>query len=151
VFESHLRGEWAVSSLEVNAAGEVQRVPGRASKGPMPGKESHLTPGSGTERAAEKALDGVKKGAIVGRWIPQTPEPSWRWPVARTLNPNFLEGCRRTAEWNELNRPEAPMLKPGAAGLSARQHLQGDHGPWAAAESGASTPTPRFSPQVFLL
>jgi len=85
------------------------------------------------QRAAEKALDGVKKGAS-WRWIPR-PEPSGDGPVARTLIPTCSRRRPTTASGTKLNRPEAPMLNRvrvvvGDAGLSARQHLQGESRPW---------------------
>jgi len=106
VFESHLRGEWGGQQLEVNAAGEVQRVLG--DKQARSGKDLNLTLDLELQRAAEKALDGVKKGAIVA----MDPQTGAILAMASRPNfdPNMFSKGPTTAEWNELNRPEAPML-----------------------------------------
>ena len=68
-FERHLRGEWGGQQLEVNAAGQVQRVLG--DKQAKPGRDLRLTIDLELQKTAEKALAGVRKGAIVAM-DPQT-------------------------------------------------------------------------------
>jgi len=106
VYESHLRGEWGGQQLEVNAAGQVQRVLG--DKPARAGKDLRLTLDLDLQRTAEKALDGVRKGAIVAL------DPQTGAVLAMASRPNFdpnifSEGPT-TSQWNALNRPEAPML-----------------------------------------
>jgi penicillin-binding protein 2 len=106
VFENHLRGEWGGQQLEVNAAGEVQRVLG--DKKARAGKDLRLTLDLDLQRAAERALDGVRKGAIVAM------DPQTGAILAMASRPNFdpnvFSAGPTTAQWNELSRPEAPML-----------------------------------------
>ena len=68
-YETTLRGEWGGQQLEVNAAGQVQRVLG--DKAARPGKDLKLTLDLDLQKAAERALDTVRKGAIVAM-DPQT-------------------------------------------------------------------------------
>ena len=105
-FESHLRGEWGGQQLEVNAAGEVQRVLG--DKPARAGRDLRLTLDLPLQQAAEKALDGVRKGAIValdprsGAILAIASRPSF--------DPNVFAEGPTLSQWNDLNRPEAPML-----------------------------------------
>jgi len=105
-FERHLRGEWGGQQLEVNAAGQVQRVlgdrPARA------GRDLRLTLDLPLQQAAERALDGVRQGAIVAL----DPRSGAIRAIASrpTFNPNVFAEGPTLAQWNELNRPEAPML-----------------------------------------
>ncbi|EAQ75770.1 MULTISPECIES: penicillin-binding protein 2 [unclassified Synechococcus] len=106
VYESHLRGEWGGQQLEVNAAGQVQRVLG--DKQARAGKDLRLTLDLELQRTAEKALDGVAKGAIVAM-DPRT--GAIRAMASRpNFDPNIFSTGPTTAQWNNLNRPEAPML-----------------------------------------
>ena len=113
VFETHLRGEWGGQQLEVNAAGEVQRVLG--DKPARAGKDLRLTIDLDLQRAAEQALDSVRKGAIVAM------DP--RSGAIRALasrpgfDPNIFSEGPTTAQWNDLNRPEAPMLNRAFQGF----------------------------------
>ncbi len=106
VFESHLRGEWGGQQLEVNAEGQVQRVLG--DKQARAGKDLRLTLDLELQRAAERALDGVAKGAIVamdpqtGAILAMASHPGF--------DPNIFSNGPTTTQWNDLNRPEAPML-----------------------------------------
>ena len=106
IFESHLRGEWGGQQLEIDAAGRVQRVLG--DKPARPGKDLRLTIDLNLQRAAERALDNVRKGAIVamdpqnGEILAMASRPGF--------DPNIFSDGPTTAQWNELNRPEAPML-----------------------------------------
>jgi penicillin-binding protein 2 len=105
-FESHLRGEWGGQQLEVDAAGQVQRVlgdrPARA------GRDLRLTLDLPLQQAAERALDGVRKGAIVAL---DPRDGAIRAIASRPgFNPNIFAEGPTTAQWNDLNRPEAPML-----------------------------------------
>jgi penicillin-binding protein 2 len=68
-FESSLRGQWGGQQVEVNAAGQVQQVLG--DKPAKPGQDLTLTLDLPLQQAAERALDGVRKGAIVAM-DPQT-------------------------------------------------------------------------------
>lgn len=106
VYESHLRGEWGGQQLEVNAAGQVQRVLG--DKQARAGKDLRLTLDLELQRTAEKALDGVAKGAIVAM-DPRT--GAIRAMASRpNFDPNIFSTGPTTAQWNHLNRPQAPML-----------------------------------------
>jgi penicillin-binding protein 2 len=105
-FESQLRGEWGGQQLEVDAAGQVQRVlgdrPARA------GRDLRLTLDLPLQQAAERALDGVRKGAIVAL---DPRDGAIRAIASRPgFNPNIFAVGPTTAQWNDLNRPEAPML-----------------------------------------
>ena len=106
VYEKHLRGEWGGQQLEVNAAGQVQRVLG--DKPARAGKDLRLTIDLDLQQAAERALDTVSKGAIVAM------DPQTGAVLAMASRPNFdpniFSDGPTTAQWNQLNRPEAPML-----------------------------------------
>ena len=105
-FESHLRGEWGGQQLEVNAAGEVQRVLG--DKQAKAGKDLRLTIDLELQQAAERALATVRKGAIVAM-DPQT--GAIRAMASRpNFDPNIFSTGPTLAEWNALGGPDAPML-----------------------------------------
>jgi penicillin-binding protein 2 len=112
-FESHLRGEWGGQQLEVNAAGEVQRVLG--DKPARAGRDLRLTIDLDLQRAAERALDTVSKGAIVA----MDPRNGAIRALASRPNfdPNIFSEGPTTAQWNDLNRPEAPMLNRAFQGF----------------------------------
>ena len=112
-YESHLRGEWGGQQLEVNAAGRVQRVLG--DKPARAGRDLRLTLDLNLQRAAERALDHVGKGAIVAL-DPQTGEIL---AIASRpgFDPNIFSDGPTTAQWNDLNRPEAPMLNRALQGF----------------------------------
>lgn len=112
-YESHLRGEWGGQQLEVNAAGEVQRVLG--DKPARAGRDLRLTIDLDLQRAAERALDSVSKGAIVAM-DPRT--GAIRALASRpNFDPNIFSEGPTTAQWNDLNRPEAPMLNRAFQGF----------------------------------
>jgi penicillin-binding protein 2 len=112
-FESHLRGEWGGQQLEVNAAGRVQRVLG--DKPARAGRDLSLTLDLDLQRAAERALNTVAKGAIVAL-DPQT--GAIRAIASRpTFDPNVFAEGPTTAQWNNLNRSEAPMLNRAFQGF----------------------------------
>lgn len=112
-FEHHLRGEWGGQQLEVNAAGEVQRVLG--DKPARAGRDLRLTIDLDLQRAAERALDTVSKGAIVAM-DPRT--GAIRALASRpNFDPNIFSEGPSTAQWNDLNRPEAPMLNRAFQGF----------------------------------
>jgi len=135
-YESHLRGEWGGQQLEVNAAGRVQRVLG--DKPARAGRDLRLTLDLDLQRAAERALDHVGKGAIVAL-DPQTGEIL---AIASRpgFDPNIFSNGPTTAQWNNLNRPEAPMLNralqafPPASTFKIVSTIAG-------LESGVFTPT----------
>ena len=105
-FESHLRGEWGGQQLEVNAAGEVQRVLG--DKQARAGKDLRLTIDLDLQQTAERALATVRKGAIVAM-DPQT--GAIRAMASRpNFDPNIFSTGPSVVEWNALGGPEAPML-----------------------------------------
>ncbi|MFN9385461.1 MAG: penicillin-binding protein 2 [Cyanobacteriota bacterium] len=106
VYEKHLRGEWGGQQLEVNAAGQVQRVLG--DKPARAGKDLRLTIDLDLQQAAERALDTVSKGAIVA----MDPQTGAVLAMASRphFDPNIFSDGPTTAQWNQLNRPEAPML-----------------------------------------
>ncbi len=113
VYESHLRGQWGGQQVEVNAAGQVQRVLG--DKPAKAGKDLRLTLDLDLQLAAEKALGGVRKGAIVAM------DPQTGAVLAMASRPNFdpniFSDGPTTAQWNSLNRPEAPMLNRALQGF----------------------------------
>jgi penicillin-binding protein 2 len=105
-FESHLRGEWGGQQLEVNAAGEVQRVLG--DKQAKAGKDLRLTLDLDLQRTAERALATVRKGAIVAM-DPQT--GAIRAMASRpNFDPNIFATGPTLAQWDALGGPDAPML-----------------------------------------
>lgn len=105
-FESHLRGEWGGQQLEVNAAGEVQRVLG--DKQARSGEDLRLTLDLDLQQAAERALATVARGAIVAM-DPQT--GAIRAMASRpNFDPNIFTTGPTVAQWNALGGPEAPML-----------------------------------------
>lgn len=112
-YESHLRGEWGGQQVEVNAAGQVQRILG--DKPARAGKDLRLTIDLPLQLAAERALDGVRKGAIVAM-DPQT--GAIRAMASRpTFNPNVFSPGPTTAQWAALNAPEAPLLNRAFQGF----------------------------------
>ena len=112
-FESHLRGEWGGQQLEVNAAGEVQRVLG--DKQARAGKDLRLTLDLELQRTAERALASVRKGAIVAM-DPQT--GAIRAMASRpNFDPNIFSTGPTVAEWNALGGPDAPMLNRAFQGF----------------------------------
>jgi penicillin-binding protein 2 len=113
VYESHLRGEWGGQQLEVNAAGQVQRVLG--DKPARAGKDLRLTLDLDLQRAAERALDTVRKGAIVA----MDPQSGAVLAMASRPNfdPNIFSEGPTTAQWKDLDRPDAPMLNRAFQGF----------------------------------
>jgi penicillin-binding protein 2 len=112
-FESHLRGEWGGQQVEVNAAGQVQRVLGE--KPARAGKDLRLTLDLPLQQAAERALDGVRKGAIVAM-DPQT--GAIRALASRpTFDPNLFSPAPTSSEWAALNGSEAPLLNRALQGF----------------------------------
>lgn len=112
-YESHLRGEWGGQQLEVNANGEVQRVLG--DKPARAGRDLRLTIDLDLQRAAERALDTVAKGAIVAM-DPRT--GAIRAMASRpNFDPNIFSEGPTTSQWTDLNRPEAPMLNRAFQGF----------------------------------
>jgi len=113
IFESTLRGEWGGQQLEVDAAGQVQRVLG--DKPAKAGRDLRLTIDLDLQRAAEMALDTVAKGAIVAM-DPRT--GAIRAMASRpNFDPNIFAEGPTTAQWNDLNRPDAPMLNRAFQGF----------------------------------
>jgi len=112
-YESHLRGEWGGQQLEVNAAGQVQRVLG--DKPARAGRDLRLTLDLDLQAAAERALDTVAKGAIIAL-DPQT--GAIRALASRpSFDPSIFSTGPTIAQWNDLNRPEAPMLNRAFQGF----------------------------------
>ena len=112
-FEGHLRGEWGGQQVEVNAAGEVQRILGE--KPARAGKDLRLTLDLDLQQAAERALDGVRKGAIVAL-DPQT--GAIRALASRpTFDPNVFSPAPSTSQWASLNTPDAPLLNRAFQGF----------------------------------
>lgn len=106
MFEAHLRGEWGGQQVEVNAAGQVQRVLGE--KPARAGKDLRLTLDLPLQQAAEKALDGVAKGAIVAM-DPNT--GAIRAMASRpAFDPNIFSPAPSISQWAALNGPDAPLL-----------------------------------------
>ena len=112
-FESHMRGEWGGQQVEVNAAGQVQRILGE--KPARAGQDLRLTLDLPLQQAAERALDGVRKGAIVAM-DPQT--GAIRALASRpTFDPNLFSPAPSTSQWAALNAPEAPLLNRALQGF----------------------------------
>jgi penicillin-binding protein 2 len=112
-FEATLRGEWGGQQVEVNAAGQVQRILG--DKPARAGQDLHLTLDLELQQAAEKALNGVRKGAIVAM-DPQT--GAIRAMASRpTYDPNLFSDGPTTLQWADLNRPDAPLLNRAFRGF----------------------------------
>ena len=112
-YESHLRGEWGGQQVEVNAAGQVQRILG--DKPARAGKDLRLTLDLPLQLAAERALDGVRKGAIVAM-DPQT--GAIRAMASRpTFDPNVFSPGPTTAQWAALNAPDSPLLNRAFQGF----------------------------------
>jgi penicillin-binding protein 2 len=112
-FESHLRGEWGGQQVEVNAAGQVQRILGE--KPARAGQDLRLTLDLPLQQAAERALDGVRKGAIVAM-DPQT--GAIRALASRpTFDPNLFSPAPSTSQWAALNAPQAPLLNRALQGF----------------------------------
>jgi penicillin-binding protein 2 len=112
-YETTLRGEWGGQQLEVNAAGQVQRVLG--DKPARPGKDLRLTLDLPLQQAAERALDTVRKGAIVAM-DPRT--GAIRALASRpNFDPNVFADGPTQRQWSDLNRPDAPMLNRAFQGF----------------------------------
>ena len=112
-FEGHLRGEWGGQQVEVNAAGQVQRIIGE--KSAMAGQDLRLTLDLALQQAAERALDGVRKGAIVAL-DPQT--GAIRAMASRpTFDPNVFSPAPSSSQWSSLNSPDAPLLNRAFQGF----------------------------------
>ncbi|MFM8259641.1 MAG: penicillin-binding protein 2 [Vulcanococcus sp.] len=112
-FESHLRGDWGGQQLEVNAAGEVQRVLG--DKQARSGQDLRLTLDLELQQVAERALATVAKGAIVAM-DPQT--GAIRAMASRpNFDPNIFTTGPTVAQWTALGGPEAPMLNRAFQGF----------------------------------
>ncbi|MCP9927144.1 penicillin-binding protein 2 [Cyanobium sp. CH-040] len=113
VYETHLRGEWGGQQVEVNAAGQVQRVLGE--KPARAGKDLRLTLDLPLQQAAEKALDGVARGAIVAM-DPNT--GAIRAMASRpAFDPNIFSPAPSISQWAALNSPEAPLLNRALQGF----------------------------------
>jgi len=113
VYEATLRGEWGGQQVEVNAAGQVQRILG--DKPARAGKDLRLTLDLALQQTAEKALNGVRKGAIVAM-DPQT--GAIRAMASRpTFDPNLFSDGPTTQQWADLNRPDAPLLNRAFRGF----------------------------------
>jgi len=80
-----------------------------------------ISPDRELQRAAEKALDGREKGAIVAM-DPQT-GAILAMAVARNCDPHMSRRAPTNRRVERTQQTEAPMLKRVAAGLLARQHL----------------------------
>jgi penicillin-binding protein 2 len=112
-YETHLRGEWGGQQVEVNSAGQVQRILG--DKLAKAGKDLRLTLDLPLQRAAERALDGVRKGAIVAL-DPQT--GAIRAMASRpTFDPNVFSPAPSSAQWAALNGPQSPLLNRAFQGF----------------------------------
>jgi penicillin-binding protein 2 len=112
-YEAHLRGEWGGQQVEVNSAGQVQRILG--DKLAKAGKDLRLTLDLPLQRAAERALDGVRKGAIVAL-DPQT--GAIRAMASRpTFDPNVFSPAPSSAQWAALNGPQSPLLNRAFQGF----------------------------------
>ena len=112
-YEGHLRGEWGGQQVEVNAAGQVQRILGE--KPARAGKDLRLTLDLALQQAAERALDGVRKGAIVAL-DPET--GAIRALASRpTFDPNVFSPAPSTSQWSALNSPDAPLLNRAFQGF----------------------------------
>lgn len=106
VHEAHLRGEWGGQQVEVNAAGQVQRVLGE--KPARAGEDLRLTLDLPLQQAAEQALAGVRKGAIVAM---DAQTGAIRAMASRpNFDPNLFSPAPSVSQWAALNAPDAPLL-----------------------------------------
>ncbi|MEO1002045.1 MAG: penicillin-binding protein 2 [Cyanobacteria bacterium J06638_7] len=113
VFEPHLRGEWGGQQVEVNAAGQVQRVLGE--KPASAGKDLRLTLDLPLQQAAEAALEGVRKGAIVAM---DANTGAIRAMASRPgFDPNVFSPAPSISQWAALNGPQAPLLNRALQGF----------------------------------
>jgi penicillin-binding protein 2 len=113
VYEATLRGEWGGQQVEVNAAGQVQRILG--DKPARAGKDLHLTLDLALQQTAEQALNRVRKGAIVAM-DPQT-GAILAMASRPTFDPNLFSDGPTTRQWADLNRPDAPLLNRAFRGF----------------------------------
>jgi len=91
----------------------VQRILG--DKPAQPGKDLTLTIDLDLQKAAERALDTVRKGAIVAM-APRT--GAIRALASRpNFDPNVFADGPTQRQWNDLNSPEAPMLNRAFQGF----------------------------------
>ncbi|MCP9808076.1 penicillin-binding protein 2 [Cyanobium sp. HWJ4-Hawea] len=112
-YESILRGQWGGQQVEVDAAGQVQQILG--DKPAKQGQDLRLSLDLPLQRAAERALDGVRKGAIVAM-DPQT--GAIRAIASRpTFDPNVFADGPSTSQWARLNGVDAPLLNRAFQGF----------------------------------
>jgi penicillin-binding protein 2 len=123
MFEAHLRGEWGGQQVEVNAAGQVQRVLGE--RPARAGKDLRLTLDLPLQQAAEKALDGVGQGGDRGHGPQHRSDPGDGQP-AGLRSQHLLPGPEHQPVGGP-QRPRGTPAQPHPAGLSAGQHLQDRH------------------------
>ena len=112
-YETNLRGEWGGQQVEVNAEGQVQRILG--DKPAKAGKDLRLTLDLELQQTAERALNSVRKGAIVAM-DPQT-GAILAMASRPTFNPNLFSDGPTTQQWADLNRPDAPLLNRAFRGF----------------------------------
>jgi penicillin-binding protein 2 len=104
--EPRLRGRWGEERQEVNAQGQASRD--LADLPAASGSDVTLTIDLKVQAAAEAALDGVARGAVVamdprtGAILALASRPSF--------DPNLFSAGMSTDQWNSLNSPQAPLL-----------------------------------------
>ena len=111
-YEHLLRGKWGGLNLEVDGAGNVQRVLGENS--PQSGQDITLTLDLDLQKAAEKAL-GTQKGAIVAL------DPNTGGVLAMAsyprFDPNIFSGKVTPQTWKDLQAKGNPFLNLALRGF----------------------------------
>ncbi len=103
--ESHLRGEWGGTQVEVDGAGRLQQFLGQ--KVSKPGKDVTITIDRDLQQVAENAL-GEHKGAIVamnphnGEILAMASRPAF--------DPNILSGRVPPAAWKKIQGQDHPFV-----------------------------------------
>lgn len=106
LLDPDLHGEWGGEQVEVDAAGQVMRVLGEVPT--QSGKDLRLTLDLSLQKAAESALSGHPRGAVVvmdprnGEILAIASSP--------TYDPNLLSGRIAPKDWKALQNADRPLL-----------------------------------------
>lgn len=101
-----LHGQWGGEQVEVDAAGQVMRVLGEVPT--QSGKDLRLSLDLSLQKAAESALSGHPRGAVVA----MDPRSGEILAIASspTYDPNLLSGRIAPKDWKALQSPDRPLL-----------------------------------------
>jgi penicillin-binding protein 2 len=106
LLDPELHGQWGGEQVEVDAAGQVMRVLGEVPT--QSGKSLRLTLDLSLQKAAESALSGHPRGAVVvmdprnGEILAIASSP--------TYDPNLLSGRIAPKDWKALQSADRPLL-----------------------------------------